>query len=168
LGDALMCIALHARVAERAGAFTLDDLLEGISQKLIRRHSHIFGEDKAATAGEVEALWQANKNKEKPGLPPASALRSVPKTMPALMRAEKVLHRDGTGTDTAACCARAQKLLAELMDAAISSTETRSGTPMDALMGEILFLLAEISDILQINAEISLTNKIEAFINSKD
>ncbi|MCL1844034.1 MAG: nucleotide pyrophosphohydrolase [Defluviitaleaceae bacterium] len=65
LGDVLLQVVFHAKLAERAGTFTIYDVIDGLSQKLIRRHSHVFGDDKAVSAKDALLLWQANKAKEK-------------------------------------------------------------------------------------------------------
>ena len=63
LGDVLLQIVFHAKLAEKAGVFTMDDVIEGIVNKLVGRHTHIFGNDKATTAEDVVKLWAANKKK---------------------------------------------------------------------------------------------------------
>lgn len=65
LGDVLLQVVFHAKLAERAGGFTLDDVVKGITKKLVSRHSHVFGNDKAANIAEVKAIWEANKKKER-------------------------------------------------------------------------------------------------------
>ena len=65
LGDVLLQVVFHAKLAQKAGAFTMDDVIEGISRKLVSRHTHVFGDDTAATAEDVLKIWQANKQKER-------------------------------------------------------------------------------------------------------
>ncbi|MCL2839790.1 MAG: nucleotide pyrophosphohydrolase [Defluviitaleaceae bacterium] len=65
LGDLLLQVAFHSKLAEKAGAFTFDDILDGISHKLVRRHSHVFGDDIALSADDVTKIWEANKAKER-------------------------------------------------------------------------------------------------------
>ena len=65
LGDVLINVILHAKIAEKEGRFTMEDVLEGVAKKLISRHTHIFGGDKAATPEEARRIWEANKKKEK-------------------------------------------------------------------------------------------------------
>ena len=65
LGDVLLQVVFHAKIAEKVGAFTMDDVIRGIVSKLVSRHTHIFGNDKAATAEDVAKLWAANKKKER-------------------------------------------------------------------------------------------------------
>ena len=66
LGDVLLQVVFHAKLAERAGAFNLDDVIRGVSDKLVRRHTHIFAGDKAATPEDAVRLWNENKMKEQP------------------------------------------------------------------------------------------------------
>ena len=99
LGDLLMQIVLHARLAEQSGDFTLGDVAEGIRSKLVRRHPHVFGEEQAATPGEVERNWEALKAEERKsgGGRGKSALDGVPATLPALARAQRLSGRAARG-----------------------------------------------------------------------
>ena len=65
LGDVLFQVAFHAKLAERSQLFDMDDIIQGVMEKMVSRHSHIFGSDSAESAEEVERLWRANKIKEK-------------------------------------------------------------------------------------------------------
>jgi tetrapyrrole methylase family protein/MazG family protein len=65
LGDVLLQVVFHAKLAERVGDFTIEDVIEGISGKLIRRHSHVFGDDRAENIDDVRKIWEANKEKER-------------------------------------------------------------------------------------------------------
>jgi len=67
LGDVLLQVVFHAQLAQQAGAFTLDDVVEYLTDKLIRRHTHVFGGDAALSAEDAKAIWVANKNREKSG-----------------------------------------------------------------------------------------------------
>lgn len=67
LGDLLLQVILHSRIAAKEGHFNLADVLDSLTEKLIRRHSHVFGDDIADTPAEVEKLWESNKKKEKLG-----------------------------------------------------------------------------------------------------
>ncbi len=99
LGDLLMQIVLHARLAEQSGDFTLGDVAEGIRSKLVRRHPHVFGEEQAATPGEVERNWEAIKAEERKsgGGRGKSALDGVPAALPALARAQRLSGRAARG-----------------------------------------------------------------------
>ncbi|NUR93640.1 MAG: MazG family protein, partial [Kribbellaceae bacterium] len=92
LGDLLLQVAFHSRVAEDAGeeGFTIDDVAGGIVEKLIRRHPHVFGTVDAADAAAVEANWETIKAAEKQR---SSVLEGIPLALPALALADKVLGR---------------------------------------------------------------------------
>ena len=103
LGDVLMQVLLHAQIAADAGDFTIDDVVRGLNEKLVRRHPHVFGEHAAATdADEVLGIWDAVKLSEKAGRDAAAAdaharpsglLDGVPRALPALMEAQKVSRK---------------------------------------------------------------------------
>lgn len=92
LGDLLLQTYLHAQIAEEAGTFSLEDVYQGVAQKLLRRHPHVFGDVEAETPEAVVATWEAVKATERKaaGLadqPPPSPLDRLPRSMPALRRA---------------------------------------------------------------------------------
>ncbi len=96
LGDLLLQVALHSQIAEEAGEFTLEDVYEKVNCKLIRRHPHVFGDASAETAGEVVKTWDAVKATERAaaGKPPKGAahpLDELPRSMPALQKAQAML-----------------------------------------------------------------------------
>ena len=93
LGDVLLQVVFHSRMEEEAGNFRFDDVCDGICKKLIHRHPHIFGDVVATDSGQVLRNWDALKKEEKGQATAADTLYSVPKALPALMRAEKVQGR---------------------------------------------------------------------------
>lgn len=95
LGDLLLLVMMHAQIAEEAGTFTLEDVYEGISRKIIRRHPHVFGDMSAEDAGDVIGLWNRVKDQEKAEQPgkPGKAPDGQPHTMPAMIRASRVLRK---------------------------------------------------------------------------
>ena len=141
LGDLLMQIVLHARLAEQGGRFTLGEVAEGIRAKLVRRHPHVFGEDAASTPAEVERNWDQLKAAEtKPGgARRESALDGVPPAMPALARAQKLAGRAGrrgfaweSDGDVLA------KLAEELAEVAAAPAPERAGE-----VGDVLFVVCD-------------------------
>lgn len=92
LGDLLLQSVFHAQIAEDAGDFTLDDVLSGISDKLVRRHPHVFGDAKADDAAQVLVNWEAIKREEKAarGEKSDSVLAGIPAELPALSQALKI------------------------------------------------------------------------------
>lgn len=100
-GDVLMNLFLQIAIAEEKGEFTLTDVWQNEISKMVRRHAHIFGEEKAATPGEVTALWEKIKAQERAGKPPKeSILDDVPHYLSPLSRAEKLQKKAAkTGFD---------------------------------------------------------------------
>lgn len=99
LGDVLMQVVLHAQIAADAGEFTIADVARGVDEKLIRRHPHVFGEAAAEDSADVLAIWDSVKLAEKAAADaraaesdarPAGLLDGVPRSLPALMQAQKV------------------------------------------------------------------------------
>ena len=89
LGDLLLQVVFHAQIAEEQGKFTLDEVLHELNAKLIRRHPHVFGGQEVDGVKEALANWEEIKTAEKEEKP-ASLLDGIPKTFPALLRAEKI------------------------------------------------------------------------------
>lgn len=103
LGDVLLQVVFHAKLAEQEQAFNFNDVVEAITQKMIRRHPHIFSDVAADDAETVLANWEEIKKREKAGQPEANSIMSkLPPTLPALLKAEKVqqkAHRVGFDWD---------------------------------------------------------------------
>jgi XTP/dITP diphosphohydrolase len=99
LGDLLLQVYFHAVVAEEEGAFTIDDVARGITEKMYRRNPHVFGppsDDHPGDAAGVNEVWQAIKERDKPRTSPTDGL---PETLPALLYAAKAVERGGRVPD---------------------------------------------------------------------
>ena len=96
LGDVLLQVVFHARIAEERGAFDFDDVVNEICTKLITRHTHVFGKDNAVSAEEALGQWEKNKKKEKNLDSYTAMLEDVPHYLPALMRSEKIQKKAGS------------------------------------------------------------------------
>ena len=155
LGDVLLQVVFHAKIAEMANTFTMDDIISAISNKLINRHTHIFGNEKATSAAEALRIWESNKKKSDN---PSQAIASVPKAFPALVRAAKVIKYS-------------QKKLS-CQETIINEIQTdlnallMPNKPHLDIIGNILLKIVCLSTILGVNAEFSLTNAIEEFITT--
>ncbi len=90
LGDVLLQVVFHAQMAREAGTFDADDVVDGLTRKLLHRHPHVFGDLRLGTAHEVRANWNEIKRRENPDRP---ALDSIPASLPALAQAQRVLGR---------------------------------------------------------------------------
>ena len=95
LGDLLLQVVFHCQLAKERGAFDFDRVARHITDKLIRRHPHVFGDAKVKSVDQVWANWEKIKQAEKHGTPHArpSALDGIPKHLPALLRAEKLAKK---------------------------------------------------------------------------
>ena len=93
LGDVLLQVIFHSIIAEEEGAFKFTDITDGCTRKMLFRHSHVFGEDVANTAGEVLDNWDKRKQVEKGFHSLEEELQDIPKVLPALMRAAKMAKK---------------------------------------------------------------------------
>ena len=163
LGDLLLHVVIHSRIAEKGGFFCLTDVIEGVAEKLVRRHTHIFADDASdGSPEEVEKIWEANKNKEKAIFTPLENMQAVPKALPALDRAQKVIKRSGKDFPQKEIV----KELRLLLDSMEEIAETAEDSQKLEKYGSCLFLMVALLTNFQINAEFSLTNATLAFINS--
>jgi len=97
LGDLMMQVLFHADMEEDAGTFTLDDVIDGACKKLVFRHPHVFGDVSADNPESVLRTWDVQKMAEKGQKNVVDTMLSVPETMPALWRAEKILKKAENG-----------------------------------------------------------------------
>lgn len=93
LGDVLLQVVFHSRLAEETGSFTLNDVIGTVCAKLIQRHPHVFGETRVDGSEQVLRNWDSIKRAEKSFATKADALRGVPRSFPALLRADKLITR---------------------------------------------------------------------------
>ena len=97
LGDVLLQVVMHSQIAREEGHFTLEDVIDEVSAKMIRRHPHVFGEQEVSSADHVLRNWDEIKKKEKEGKSiQESPLREIPKEFPALTRSVKLLKKIDT------------------------------------------------------------------------
>lgn len=157
LGDLLMQIVLHARIAAEQGNFDTKDVLEGINTKLIRRHPHVFGNAKAKDAQEVTLTWEALKREEYGNAP---LLSSLPKGMPALACSQAMQRRAArVGFDWREVNDVIEKLAEEV-------TELRQATDHQEKIrefGDLLFAIANVARWLDIESEDALHLANERF-----
>ena len=160
LGDLLLQVFLQSELAEEAGDFQLNDVVERLTTKLIRRHPHVFGDVEVGGAADVEVNWEALKQAEKGER--VSALDGVPRSLPALaMAAEFQKRMRKTGFEWPDRSGAEAKLAEELAELREASTPEEAA----AELGDVLFVLTELANWYGANAEDALrrTNaKVEA------
>jgi len=165
LGDLLFQIIFHARIAEEQGTFTIQDVISAIVDKMTRRHPHVFGEEKVSTSGEVLANWEEIKKKEKAHQERTSILDGVPQGMPALLRAHGIQKRAArVGFDWNELDEALPKLDEEIAEFK-ESLKTKDATAIEDELGDIFFMLVNISRFLEINPEDALRKTISKFIH---
>ena len=176
LGDLLLQVVYHARMAEEAGDFRFADVVKAITTKMIRRHPHVFGDEAARSAGMAKGMWEKIKAQEKAdkraarlarGLPPEDHgkgyLDSVPVAMPALTRSLKLQEKAArVGFDWGAVGPVLDKIeeeIGELREALAAGDQ--AGTREE--FGDILFAMVNLGRHLKVDAESALASTNEKF-----
>ncbi len=145
LGDLLLQVVFHAQMATEAGLFDFDDVARGITDKMRRRHPHVFGDDDARTAGKVAGNWERIKADERAGKGDDSALAGIALALPALKRAEKLGKRAArVGFDWPDPLGPAEKLHEEL-DEIADAARTGVAEAVDEEVGDALFALVNLA-----------------------
>lgn len=175
LGDLLLQVAFHARMAEEAGQFDFGDVVAAITRKMIRRHPHVFGDDEAHDAGMSKARWEAIKAEEKRekaekhggngATPAAGLLDDIALALPALTRAVKLQKRAGTvGFDWNNVRSVIDKLHEELAEIETElAAENRSQDRVEDEVGDLLFVIANLARHLDVDPEKALRRTNEKF-----
>lgn len=164
LGDVLLQVVFHARIEQEVGGFTFDDVVNTLCQKLVTRHPHVFGSIDAADAGQALKNWDAIKRQSKSGKTQTQLLDGVPHSLPALMRAGKVLGRARrVGFETAPDALQAveglERQVAALKEAVVA------GEDAGVQMGDMLFSAVALSRQLHVDPEEELSLSANRFID---
>jgi nucleoside triphosphate diphosphatase len=188
LGDLLLQVVYHAQMAKEAKAFTLDDVIAGITAKMIRRHPHVFGDEAARSAGAAKGFWEKIKAEEKAAKaaervrlgvgtakPSAvSILDDVPVGMTAMTRAHKLQAKAAkVGFDWPSLAPVFDKMREELAEleaevkaaarAPVSEQNGNVGTAIEAEFGDLLFVMVNVARHLQIDPETALRGTNQKF-----
>jgi tetrapyrrole methylase family protein/MazG family protein/ATP diphosphatase len=165
LGDLLLQVVFHARMAEEAGLFAFDDVAEAIADKMLRRHPHVFGDVEIASVAAQNEAWEAHKAAERQASGAAdSVLDGVALALPALLRAAKISRRAARiGFDWPDVRAVIPKLIEEIGEI---EAELDRGAPAAALeeeIGDLLFAVANLARKLDIEPETALRRATAKF-----
>ena len=184
LGDLLLQVVYHARLAEETGAFAIGDVIDGIARKMIRRHPHVFGDETARSAGMAKGAWERIKAVEKaekaarkvarrglhqgpePAAPPPSILAEVPRGLPSLTRALKLQEAAArVGFDWPSLAPVFEKMreeMAELEELALPADPRRTSqprghadAPAPAAPGDTARITEEMGDLLFVMANVA-------------
>ena len=163
LGDLLLQIAFHAEMAAEQDRFTIADVIRAISDKMMRRHPHVFGDVRVGGADDVVRNWSRIKAAERESSADTSALAGVPQAMPALLRAqrlgEKAGHAGFDWTDAAGVLDKLDEELGELRGA----VERGGRAEIEAELGDLLLAATSLARHVQISAEDALKRAAERF-----
>ncbi len=165
LGDVLLQVVMHAQIAREEGLFAMEDVVNEVAEKMVRRHPHVFGDVQADTSSQVLENWDEIKKREKEGKTQVQTpLREIPAELPALTRAAKVLKKadklyESQGTFEDAL---------EAIRSAASRIETlgkgADGQALTGPLGDLLLAVSNLSRICKLPQEQILSDRIDEMI----
>ena len=163
LGDVLMQVIFHSIMEEEAGRFDFDDVCNDVCQKLIIRHPHVFGNIEADTPDEVLRNWDAIKMQTKSQEKVSDSVDDVAKSLPALMRAQKVQKRSAkSGMDFKDAADAASKIPEEQQEL-FAAIDTDDKDKIEEELGDLLFSVVNVARFAGVDAERALTRSTEKF-----
>ncbi len=162
LGDVLLQVVFHARMAEEEGRFTFDDVVDGVCKKLVFRHPHVFGTVDAGDPEKALTAWEAQKREEKGLKTAGDALDAVARSLPALMRAEKLQDKaKKAGFDWPDIGPALDKLSEELEEL---KAAVRDRSNVEEELGDLLFAAVKVGRFAGLDSELALHAACEKFI----
>jgi nucleoside triphosphate diphosphatase len=161
LGDLLLLIVMHAEIAQETGRFKIDNVIGHVTEKLIRRHPHVFGTSDARDSGAVLKQWESIKRAEKTS---KHYLDSLPAALPALMRAQKaqskVARVNFDWSEPGEVIAKVEEELSETKQAIAS----QDGEAMENEIGDLLFAVVNLARKCKLDAESALQTATDKFV----
>ena len=162
LGDVLLQVVFHAQIEAEAGRFTMDDVADGICKKMIYRHPHVFGSVEVKNSDDVLTNWDALKQKEKHQKSTTETLESVARSLPGLIRAEKVQHKAAkVGFDWDEVSGALDKVREETAE--VARAIDGDGDPSEEL-GDLLFAVVNVARFLKTDPEDAINRTTDKFI----
>jgi MazG family protein len=162
LGDLLLLVVMYAEIARETGRFDIEKVVRGISDKLVRRHPHVFGTSDARDSGAVLKQWEAIKRAEKRA--DSHYLASLPKALPGLMRAQKAQSKAARvnfdWTEVREVIAKVKEELCEMKEAVASRNRAR----IEDEIGDMLFAVVNLARKCKIDAESALQGATDKFV----
>jgi MazG family protein len=162
LGDLLLLVVMYAEIARETGRFDIEKVVREVSDKLVRRHPHVFGTSDARDSGAVLKQWEAIKRTEKKA--DSHYLASLPKALPALMRAQKVQSKAARvnfdWTEVRDVIAKVKEELREMKEAVASQERAR----IEEEIGDVLFAVVNLARKCKIDAESVLQGATDKFV----
>ena len=165
LGDLLMQVMLHSQIATDRNEFSVDDVIENLTEKLIRRHPHVFGSIVANDENEVLKNWEEIKRNEDGNIDRKSSLDGIPHSLPSLQRAEKIQKKASrVGFDwnqTEDVLPKLQEEIAEIEE----SIRNNDITEIEMEIGDLLFSVVNLCRFLNVQPEEALRNSTRKFVD---
>ena len=162
LGDVLLQVVFHAQMAREEGLFTFDDVVDGVAQKMVFRHPHVFGQAHADDCAQALDTWDAQKREEKDQRTASDTLKAVARSLPALIRAEKIQSKAAKAgfefADVSGALDKLDEEMRELREAA------ERGTNFSEEFGDVLFAAVKAGRFLNVDPEDALNATCEKFI----
>lgn len=166
LGDVLLQVVMHAQIASEEGLFTMADVIDEISRKMVRRHPHVFGTGNADTPEEVLTNWEEIKKEEKKDKDwIESPLREIPRELPALTRAPKVLKKIDKYYESGSTYEQDVDMLIRSAEALRTCRPETYSKEVEQIMADMLLGLSDIARITKISQEQVLTDRIDDLID---
>ncbi|TDT63466.1 nucleoside triphosphate pyrophosphohydrolase [Fonticella tunisiensis] len=164
LGDVLLQVVFHSQIGKEFGEFDIRDVVHGITNKMINRHPHVFGDVKAETADDVLYNWESIKRDEKNIESHTESLMSVPRVLPALIRSYKVQEKASkVGFDWDNIDDAISKVCEELNEFLEVYKTQKNGRIIEEL-GDLIFSIVNVARFLKVDPEFALTKTTEKFI----
>jgi len=156
LGDLLLQVVFHAQMARERDHFDLDDVAEAICDKLVRRHPHVFGDARVETARDQTAAWERQKAAERAEKGATSAADGVPLSLPALLRARKLISRAARAGFAWPEPEQALAKVAEELDEVRAELEAGDRARLEQELGDLLIAAAGLAQRLEVDPEAAL------------
>jgi MazG family protein len=167
LGDLLLHVVFHSEIAETThGEFEFEDVVHAITEKLVRRHPHVFGDVAVSGTGEVLRNWEQIKQSERVarGVQRRSALDGVPRHLPALLRAHRVQEKAaGVGFDFPEAAGAWAKVEEELQELNLRASEGAALAHLEDEFGDLFFAMVNYARFIGVNPEIALRATVDKF-----
>lgn len=160
-GDVMMQAAFHTLIEEERGHFTMTDVISGTCEKLITRHTHVFGQDRASEADGALTVWEKNKMKEKHQETFSDAVNDVPDGFPALLRAQKIAKRTEKGGWKFASFDGAVSSLRASLEALKAANAAGDKEQIASLLGDALMCMAWLGRAVGVDCEQALLDTVK-------
>ena len=163
LGDLLFQVVFYAQLAQEAGSFDFGNIVDGINDKMLRRHPHVFGDDAERAVGHQRGNWERIKAGERGDSDDSSVLAGIPRALPALKRAQKLGTRaSAVGFDWRSRVGVRDKIREEL-DELEEAVGTREEAQIEEEFGDLLFAIVNLARHLDVDPEKALTGANRKF-----